>query len=218
MHQNSYVRNGWNMLDFVIVIVGWVVNDMKTHADKSVTYISLIVSSRSWQQLHCKLWWCETLSVNKLRHKGHSPSVSTHLNTQVPVQRRRHTLRSVTCHLSFLIAFHLLCFVFLSSPCVSSLLNPCHSPRFPRQAVQCGSGDDNQRRWFWRPDWRQAWRVWCQGPPSLSRATTPSPCLWSSQWVNAEFFYFAQYLTNRLQIVRKCIHKHSSIWLSEHKQ
>lgn len=24
MHQNSYVRNGWNMLDFVIVIVGWV--------------------------------------------------------------------------------------------------------------------------------------------------------------------------------------------------
>ena len=22
MHQNSYVRNGWNMLDFVIVIVG----------------------------------------------------------------------------------------------------------------------------------------------------------------------------------------------------
>lgn len=24
MHQNSYVRNGWNLLDFVIVIVGWV--------------------------------------------------------------------------------------------------------------------------------------------------------------------------------------------------
>lgn len=24
MHQNSYVRNGWNMLDFVIVIVGLV--------------------------------------------------------------------------------------------------------------------------------------------------------------------------------------------------
>lgn len=22
MHQNSYVRNGWNLLDFVIVIVG----------------------------------------------------------------------------------------------------------------------------------------------------------------------------------------------------
>ena len=22
MHQNSYVRNGWNMLDFVIVVVG----------------------------------------------------------------------------------------------------------------------------------------------------------------------------------------------------
>lgn len=29
MHQNAYVRNGWNMLDFVIVVIGWVLSSFK---------------------------------------------------------------------------------------------------------------------------------------------------------------------------------------------
>ncbi|KAI4895074.1 hypothetical protein NFI96_006525 [Prochilodus magdalenae] len=35
MHQNSYVRNGWNMLDFVIVIVGVVLELMTKEGDSS---------------------------------------------------------------------------------------------------------------------------------------------------------------------------------------
>lgn len=60
----------------------------------------------------------------------------------------------------------------------------CFPPLCRPQFVQCGSGDDHQRRWFQWTVWRQTWGVWRQGPPSLSCPSSPSPCLRSSQWVN----------------------------------
>lgn len=73
MHQNSYVRNGWNMLDFVIVIVGWVHRSARiicTYGDTQPK----ASSHRHWLLLLGR----EKLKVNMGGHKGLTRKAQTH--------------------------------------------------------------------------------------------------------------------------------------------
>lgn len=143
MHQNSYVRNGWNLLDFVIVIVGWVRGAVaiihSVCSGKAAVVCLPVPTSRRYTVICAPLHTCNTLM----------PSLSLSL---------------------------FICNLFATLLCFPPLCRP--------QFVQCGSGDDHQRRWFQWTVWRQTWGVWRQGPPSLSCPSSPSPCLRSSQWVN----------------------------------
>ncbi len=148
---------------------------------------------------------CEKLKVNTHRHKGHTYKALLEAHTYTHRCMYREKYKGCTCLCSLLsVSFLLSSFFALLSwnlyRCFSFCLKPLPPSTFasplpllplslsPLQVVQCGPGDDNQRRWLWRPVWRQTWGVWRQGPPSLPRAKTPSPCLWSSQWVSTELF------------------------------
>lgn len=112
-------------------------------------------------------------------HRGNMQSVCKHTLWVPPYASTKRT------HDFVLLLF---CITSLSKNTFSHLVTtPLRFPPICRpQVVQCGSGDDHQRRRLQRTVWRQTRGVRCQGPPSLSCPSSPSPCLRSSQWVNVQ--------------------------------